>query len=248
MSKTIDLNADLGEGCGGDAELMSVITSCNIACGGHAGDAASMREALHLAKANGVAAGAHPSFPDRENFGRTRSELRGADLERSLIEQVEALREIAEDLSVTLMHLKPHGALYNMAAKDAGLAQSIVSVIEQTLPGAKLFGPPASELEKAAQKSGIAFTAEGFADRAYETDGQLRDRAKAGAVIHDADKQAAQALQIATEQTVRSYDGGLISLPVTTICVHGDTPEAVSAARKIQAALQQEGLTLCAPN
>lgn len=247
MSKTIDLNADLGEGCGGDAALMSVITSCNIACGGHAGDAISMREALQLAKANGVAAGAHPSFPDRENFGRTRSELRGAELERSLIAQVEALRDIASDLSVSLTHLKPHGALYNMAAEDAGLAQSIVSVLERSLPGAKLFGPPASELENAAEKRGIAFTSEGFADRAYEANGQLRDRAKTGAVIHDAEKQATQALQIATQRTVNSYDGDLISLPVTTICVHGDTPESVSAARKIKAALEREGLTLSAP-
>lgn len=247
MSETIDLNADLGEGCNGDADLMSVITSCNIACGGHAGDAASMREALQLAKSNGVSAGAHPSFPDRENFGRSRSELRGAALEQSLIAQVETLRDIAAEMSVSLMHLKPHGALYNTAAIDAGLAQSIVSVLEETLPGAKLVGPPASELEYAAEKRGVAFAAEGFADRAYESDGQLRDRAKAGAVIHDADKQAEQALNIATTKSVTTYDGDQISLPVRTICVHGDTPEAVSAARKIQAALEREGLILCAP-
>lgn len=247
MNETIDLNADLGEGCAGDSDLMSVITSCNIACGGHAGDAASMREALQLAKANGVAAGAHPSFPDRENFGRTPSSLSGKDLEQVLIGQVETLREIAVEMSVSLTHLKPHGALYNMAAIDAELAQSIVTVVEQTLPSAKLVGPPASELEKAARSRGVGFTAEGFADRAYEADGQLRDRTKPGAVIQDADAQAEQALRIATQHSVTAYDGNLISLPVATICVHGDTPESVAAARKIQAALEYKGLKLCAP-
>lgn len=247
MNETIDLNADLGEGCDGDADLMSVITSCNIACGGHAGDAASMREALRLAKANGVSAGAHPSFPDRENFGRTRSSLSGKDLEQALIEQVETLRELAAEMSVSLAHLKPHGALYNMAAIDAELAQSIVTVLEETLPDAKLVGPPASELQYAAQSRGVGFTAEGFADRAYEADGQLRDRTKPGAVIHDADAQAEQALRIATQQNVTTHQGDVISLPVATICVHGDTPESVAAARKIQAALENEGLKLCAP-
>lgn len=247
MTETIDLNADLGEGCDGDADLMSVITSCNIACGGHSGDAETMREALQLAKANGVAAGAHPSFPDRENFGRTRSTLSGEDLEKALIAQVEALRDIADELSVPLAHVKPHGALYNMAAIDADLAQSLVTVLKQTLPDARLVGPPASELENAARLHGVAFTAEGFADRAYEGDGQLRDRTKSGAVIHDPDAQAEQALRIAMQQNVTTYDGDLIGLPVATICVHGDTPESVAAARKIQAALEKEGLKLCPP-
>ena len=247
MTETIDLNADLGEGCDGDADLMSVITSCNIACGGHAGDAETMREALQLAKANGVAAGAHPSFPDRENFGRTRSTLSGEDLEKALIAQVEALRDIADELSVPLAHLKPHGALYNMAAIDANLAQSLVTVLKETLPDARLVGPPASELEHAARSQGVAFAAEGFADRAYEGDGQLRDRTKSGAVIHDPDAQAEQALRIAMQQNVITYDGDLIGLPVATICVHGDTPESVAAARKIQVALEKEGLKLCPP-
>ena len=247
MTQTIDLNADLGEGCGGDADLMSIITSCNIACGGHAGDATSMREALTLAKLNGVSAGAHPSFPDRENFGRTPFALSGAALETTLEDQVTALKEIATDLSVELTHLKPHGALYNMAARDAGLAASIANVLVNMLPGAKLFGPPASELENAARRNGIGFIAEGFADRAYEADGQLRNRKLAGAVLHDPTEQATQALSMALDHRVTTHEGQPYALSVGTICVHGDTPEAVSAARAIKQALEQKGIDLCAP-
>jgi UPF0271 protein len=248
MSLRLDLNADLGEGCAFDAELMSVVTSCNIACGGHIGDAASMRTALMLAKENQVAAGAHPSFPDRENFGRTKSTLSGAALEASLRDQVSALKKEADQLGIPITHLKPHGALYNMAALDAGLAQSVVNVLIETFPDAALFGPPNSKLEAVAQNHGIAFVAEGFADRAYEADGQLRDRKAPGAVIHDVDAQTEQALGMATRGEVETYDSGAISLPVKTICVHGDTPSAFAAAQSIKAALEQSGIALCPPH
>ena len=134
MVQTIDLNADLGEGCAFDAELMSVVSSCNIACGGHAGDDDSMRMALALAKQHGVAAGAHPSFPDRENFGRTNMAMARGELQQSLIDQVQRLKIIADELSVPLQHLKPHGALYNLAARDADLSASIITVLKQVLP------------------------------------------------------------------------------------------------------------------
>ncbi|MEO1305270.1 MAG: 5-oxoprolinase subunit PxpA [Pseudomonadota bacterium] len=247
MKQQIDLNADLGEGCGGDADLMSIVTSCNIACGGHAGDAVSMRDALILAKANGVAAGAHPSFPDRENFGRTRSDLSGEALETALAQQVIDLKTIARELDVSLTHLKPHGALYNMAAIDAGLAKSIVRVLLHTLPKASLFGPPRSELERAAVEQGIRFVAEGFADRAYEADGQLRDRALPGAVLHDAKDQAAQALSMSVDKSVETFEGGQYPLSVATICVHGDTPAAVAAAEAIKTSLETVGINLCPP-
>ncbi|MFN3214234.1 MAG: 5-oxoprolinase subunit PxpA [Henriciella sp.] len=248
MSLRLDLNADLGEGCAFDAELMSVVTSCNIACGGHVGDATSMRTALMLAKESGVAAGAHPSFPDRENFGRTKSALSGDALETSLRGQVSALKTEADQLGIPITHLKPHGALYNMAALDAGLAQSVVNVLIETLPEAALFGPPNSELEAAAQANDVTFVAEGFADRAYEANGQLRDRKSPGAVIHDVDAQTEQALGMATRGEVETYDRGAISLPVKTICVHGDTPGAFAAAQSIRAALEQSGISLCPPH
>ena len=247
MKLSLDLNADLGEGCAFDAELMSVVTSCNIACGGHIGDDASMRTALQLAKENNVAAGAHPSFPDRENFGRTKSTLSGAALETSLAEQVAKLKAIADELDLPITHLKPHGALYNMAALDAGLSESVVKVLRDIVPGASLFGPPESHLEAAAAAQGIRFVAEGFADRAYEADGRLRDRKAAGAVIHDAEAQTAQALEMATRGEVETYDGARIQLPIQTICVHGDTPGAFAAAQSIKAVLEQNGLALCPP-
>lgn len=247
MSKSIDLNADLGEGCAFDAELMSVVSSCNIACGGHAGDAASMRTALTLAKENGVSAGAHPSFPDRENFGRTKSDLAGGALEAALKEQVKALKDIADDLSVPLTHLKPHGALYNMAARDAGLSQSIINVLREVVPEARLVGPPASETEALAKRLGVAYTAEGFADRAYEDDGQLRDRRKPGAVLPEGEPQMKQALEIATLEQVTTYEGAQIALPVASICVHGDTPGAFASAQQIKASLVDHGLSICPP-
>ncbi len=248
MKQRIDLNADLGEGCAFDAELMSVVTSCNIACGGHAGDAASMRTALALAHENGVLAGAHPSFPDRENFGRTKSDLVGTELETALTEQVNSLKQIAADIGVSIAHLKPHGALYNMAAKDAGLAGSICAVLQSALPGARLVGPPGSALQRQADERDITFVAEGFADRAYETDRQLRDRKLDGAVLHDPAQQVAQASRIALEQQVTTHSGEIISLPVQTLCVHGDTPGAFEAAKAIRAALEAQDIRICPPD
>jgi UPF0271 protein len=248
MSKRIDLNADLGEGCAFDAELMTVITSCNIACGGHAGDDETMRTSLQLAAQHGVAAGAHPSFPDRENFGRATSSLHGKALERALTDQVTDLKDHAKAAGVTLAHLKPHGALYNMAARDTALAESIVTVLVDTLPGARLMGPPASQLQAVADAQGVAFVPEGFADRAYEMDGRLRDRKAIGAVLHDVDDQVAQALEIALQHQVTSYAGDAIDLPVATLCVHGDTPGAFAAAQAIRAALMAEGVSVCAPD
>lgn len=248
MTKRIDLNADLGEGCAFDAELMAVITSCNIACGGHAGDAGSMRISLQLAAQHDVAAGAHPSFPDRENFGRTKSSLRGRALETELTQQVEALKRIADAQGVALTHLKPHGALYNMAALDEDLADSIVNVLQSVLPGARLVGPPGSQMQAVAQKRDVAFVSEGFADRAYEADGQLRDRKETGAVLHEPGEQVSQALQIALSNQVTTYSGDQIALPVATLCVHGDTPGAFAAAQAIRAALTEKDVSVCAPD
>lgn len=247
MGQSIDLNADLGEGCAFDAELMSVVSSCNIACCGHVGDEESMRTALTLAKQHGVAAGAHPSFPDRENFGRTKSSLRGEALEDVLKDQVQALKSIADELGVPLTHLKPHGALYNMAARDEDLSASILAVLKAILPDARLVGPPGSQMQALAAQHGVAFTAEGFADRAYEPDGQLRDRKKAGAVLEAGDPQEHQAIEIATRRIVTTHAGSQIALPVDSLCVHGDTPGAFASAQQIKASLLQHGISICAP-
>jgi len=247
MTVQLDLNADLGEGGKYDEKLMSVVTSCNIACGGHAGDENSMKTALVLAKAHNVAVGAHPSFPDRKNFGRARSTLTGEDLEAALRDQISKFKQMAETFDVDIMHIKPHGALYNMAARDANLASSIFNVLKMELPSTKLYGPPNSELERLSIERSVAYIAEGFADRAYEADGSLRDRTKPDALITNPMKQSEQALQMATEQCVSTIDGQLISIPIKTICIHGDTPDAFAAASAVRSALISRGVSICAP-
>ena len=248
MKRQLDLNADLGEGAPHDADLMALITSCNIACGGHAGDAATMRTSLELAKFHKVAAGAHPAFPDRENFGRVASPLRGDALYTALADQVQTLVHIADAVGHPVTHLKPHGALYNMAAKDDGLASVLAQVTAAILPGAKLVGPPKSALTQAASQHGIAFVAEGFADRAYEADGGLRSRTLPGAVITDPEAQTAQAIAMATTGTVGTYSGAVIDQSIDTLCIHGDTPGALAAATSLRAGLIAAGVTLCPIN
>lgn len=244
MTKTIDLNADLGEGCGDDDGLMSVITSANIACGGHAGDTASMREALRLARAHGVAAGAHPSYPDRENFGRAPVTLTAEEIEESLVAQLSTLRALAEEEGVPLIHVKPHGALYNEAAKNAGLSAVILAAIRKVLPRAALVGLANSETERAALAGDHPFIAEGFADRTYTEEGCLLPRAEEGAVIEAESCRIAQALALAKGRPVATATGGDITIPVETICVHGDSPGALKSAQGIRAALEKEGLAV----
>lgn len=238
LSRWIDLNADLGEGCGDDAGIMQIVSSCNIACGGHAGDEGSMRAALMLSKENSVSAGAHPSYPDRDNFGRKDLEIDPDALRASLVNQITAIKDIADDIGVSLAHIKPHGALYNFAAKNAGMAHLIAEVTETALPGAALVGPPSSELQKAADARGTRFLGEAFADRAYEGDGSLRARSKPGAVITNEVDCAAQVMQILLEKTVTAYDGSRIPMPAKTICLHSDTPGALTTAKFIRDALK----------
>lgn len=247
MSKQIDLNADIGElpgdeGRALDAAILSSVTSCNIACGGHAGDEDSMRETLKLAKKAGVRAGAHPSYPDREGFGRRTIEISEEALQQSLAAQVAALRSEAVSLGVSLTHLKPHGALYNEAAQDSGLALMIASVTSNA-GIATLVGPPLSKLELAAGAFGLDYFGEGFADRSYEEDGSLTPRSEPGSVYDEEESQIKQALQIAAG-SVSTRTGKRILLPVQTICVHGDTPGAQKSASRIRDALIAEGFTL----
>ena len=247
MTKTIDLNADIGElegdsGRSLDADILSVVTSCNIACGGHAGDEESMRKTLRLAKRLGVKAGVHPSYPDRENFGRVSMAISPEALRASLKQQVQMFMEIAEDEAVSITHLKPHGALYNDAAKDEGFAAVIAGVAAER-GIATIVGLPGSKVRDAAITHNLQFCAEGFADRAYENDGSLRARARNGAVLHNPDEQARQALELVSGN-VTAFSGDHIHLEVQTICLHGDTPGAFEAAKAIRAALEATGVSI----
>lgn len=227
---TIDLNADLGEGDPYDAELLKIVSSCNIACGGHAGDEVSMRVTIASAIANGVAIGAHPSYPDRDGFGRRSGYLAGDELRASLIRQIRALIAVAAKLGATPAHVKPHGALYNDAVNNRELADVIASAVFETMPGAALVGLPNSELQNAAEHGALKFVAEGFVDRAYRRDGQLVPRSVPGAV-HDS-------LELVLPQAV-----SLVG-KVDTLCIHGDTPGAADVAKAVREELEKLGVTI----
>ncbi len=227
---TIDLNADLGEGDPYDAELLKIVSSCNIACGGHAGDEVSMRVTIASAIANGVAIGAHPSYPDRDGFGRRSGYLAGDELRTSLIRQIRALIAVAAKLGATPAHVKPHGALYNDAVNNRELADVIASAVFETMPGAALVGLPNSELQNAAEHGALKFVAEGFVDRAYRGDGQLVPRSVPGAV-HDS-------LELVLPQAV-----SLVG-KVDTLCIHGDTPGAADVAKAVREELEKLGVTI----
>ena len=224
--KSIDLNADVGEECGQDAALMRCITSANVACGVHAGSFATMRETVRLAKKHGVGVGAHPSFPDREHFGRSEMQLRSAEITDLVMRQIEALAAVALNEGIRLLHVKPHGALYNVAVRDRQVADAIARAVASTDRSLILLGLPGSELLAAAQAVGLQTAGEAFADRAYRADGTLVPRTEPGAVIHDPEEVLARVARLAARPDVE------------TICVHGDTPGAAELASKIRAALE----------
>ncbi len=250
MSRAIDLNADLGElpgaeGRASDRAILAEVTSCAIACGGHAGDAATMEATLLAAQAHNVLAGAHPSYPDRENFGRRSMAISPEDLHAALCSQMMQLSAIADRLGVALAHIKPHGALYNDAAKIEATADTVARAAQSCF-GTKLalVGPPNSETEKAAKRHGLRFFAEGFMDRTYMPDGSLMPRGQDGAVLEDTDARLHQACLIARDQQVTDCNGTLLALPAKTICLHGDSPGAAQTARLIRAALGVQGISV----
>lgn len=238
----IDLNADLGEGGTADAELMEIVSSCNIACGGHAGHAGTMTSTLRLAQQHGVAAGAHPSYPDRDGFGRRPRFMAGRALFRSLHEQISLLAELASSQGVTLRHLKPHGALYHDANEYLELSTMLANLADAF--GLCVVGPPAGASRAASHDRGVGYIAEGFVDRAYTASGGLLPRGEAGAVFNSEEQAARQALSIAAQQRVTTHDGDEISLPVETLCLHADTPGAVDMARAVRAALLEHGVQI----
>jgi UPF0271 protein len=245
----IDLNGDVGENAAGgignpDLGLMPHLTSANIACGFHAGNAGTMRDTVALAIDHGVAVGAHPSFPDLDGFGRRELQFSPADVEDFVCYQVGVLAAIAAAQGVRLQHVKPHGALFNMAVRDAVLADAIARAVVVIDRGLMLFGLPGSQLVDAGVRAGLRTAREGFADRAYTPDGTLVPRQQPGAVITDPSLVIPRVIRMARDRVVEAIDGSSISLAVDTICVHGDTPGAAALAAQIRGALTREGVEL----
>jgi UPF0271 protein len=233
----IELNADVGEGCD-DAGLMPYLDRASIACGGHAGDAASMAAALRLAASHGVAAGAHPGYPDRTNFGRQPLPATPAVIRAWVIEQIEALAEQAQRLGLHLAHVKPHGALYNVAARDPATAQAITGAIAAVDRRLILIGLSGSRLIEAGRAMGLDVLNEAFADRRYRAVDALVSRETPGAVIHDPVAAAEQAVTLAGGLGVRSPEGVRLAVAADTLCLHSDTPRAVEIARAVHAVLR----------
>jgi UPF0271 protein len=247
MRLSIDLNADLGEGAGHDEELFELISSANIATGFHAGDSDSMHAAVSAAKKHGVAVGAHPSFFDRENFGRKELKVNNQELFDAVVYQLGIFQAIASAVGVQPSHVKPHGALYNMAVRDDKLADAIARAIESVDPKLILFAPDNTELARAGEAHGLQVAREIFADRNYLNDGWLVPRPRADALLHDSKEAAERVLRMLREGKVRSVEGRDIDVRGETICVHGDTPGAVEFARELRLQLEREGVRISAP-
>ena len=247
MNLSIDLNADLGEGSGHDAELFELISSANIATGFHAGDSDTMHAAISAAKKQGVAVGAHPSFFDRENFGRKELTIPAEEVFDAVAYQLGIFQAIASALDVQPNHVKPHGALYNMAVRDAKLADAIARAIESIDPKLILFAPDKSELARAGEAHGLQIAREIFADRNYLNDGWLVPRTRPDALLHDPKEAAERVLRMLREGKVRSIEGQDVEVRGETICVHGDTPGAVEFARELRTRLEREGVKISAP-
>ncbi len=242
--KYVDLNADLGESFGAytlgtDEELLEHITSANVACGFHAGDAVVMEKTVRLAKKSGVAVGAHPGYPDLAGFGRREMNVAPDEARCYVKYQLGALMAFAP-----VRHVKLHGALYNRAAVDVRLATAVCRAVREVDPSLILLGLSGSAMKEAAGEAGLRFAGEVFADRAYMSDGTLAPRSMAGAVIRDEEFAIARTVRMVREGLVRAVDGTEISIAADSVCVHGDNPAAVAFARLIRAALEREGIGL----
>jgi 5-oxoprolinase (ATP-hydrolysing) subunit A len=247
MKFQVDLNADLGEGSGRDAELFELITSANIATGFHAGDSDTMHAAISAAMQHKVAVGAHPSFFDRENFGRRELNVPNEEVFDAVAYQLGVFQAVASALAVRPNHVKPHGALYNMAVRDKNLADAIVRAIASVDPKLILFAPDNTELSRAGEAHGLTIAREIFADRNYLNDGWLVPRTRPDALLHDPKEAAGRVLRMLREGKVRSVQGRDVDVRGETICVHGDTPGAVEFARELRTQLEREGVKICAP-
>jgi UPF0271 protein len=242
----IDLNCDLGEGSGCDEQLMPLITSANIACGGHAGDEQSMLASIRLAKANAVNIGAHPGFPDRANFGRREMHLSPSDIREVVRKQISALTEVAKAEGVALRHAKPHGALYNLAARNRSAADAIASAICDVDRNLILVAPPGSEMIAAGESQKLATAAEFFADRTYQPDGSLTPRTRIDALIDKPEAAVEQVLRMIRQRRVVTTTGQSIDIAARTVCVHGDGASAVAMLRSLRSGLEAAGVAVVA--
>lgn len=223
---------------------MPLISSANVCCGAHAGDARLTRETIALAMHHGVAVGAHPGYADKENFGRVALDIPHEQLVASLREQIELARDLAREEGGTLRHAKAHGALYNRGEREEAIALAIVEAVRAVDPSLALFAPPGSAMATAASAAGLRVAREGFVDRAYEADGTLRSRRLAGALHTDPAAAAAQALSFVREGGVHTFDGTFLPLAVDTLCLHGDTPGAAAIAAAVRVALRGAGVSV----
>jgi UPF0271 protein len=242
----IDLNADLGEGAGSDEELLKLVSSANIACGWHAGDASTMRQCVRWAIDNHVAIGAHPSFPDRANFGRSTMHLPPEEIVAGVLYQIGALGAIVKAEGGTLVHVKAHGALYNQAVKEPELAAAIVDAVRRFDPGLLFFGLAGCGMISAAERAGLKPVEEVFADRGYMPDGSLVPRSQPGALIEDEEQSLAQTLSLVRDHRVTAIDGSVVAVNAQSVCLHGDGAHALAFARRIRSTLEREGIAVMA--
>lgn len=245
----VDLNSDLGESFGAytigmDKEVIPLVTSANIACGFHAGDPAVMQKTIALAHENRIGLGAHPGYPDLVGFGRRTMAVSPKDVYAMVVYQVGALAAFAKAAGGRLQHVKPHGAMYNMAAKDVALAEAIAQAVYDVDKDLILFAQPGTESIKAAEKIGLLTAAEVFADRSYQEDGTLTPRSKPGAMITDEDASIAQVLSMVLDHKVTCLSGKVIPIKADSICVHGDGPKALLFVQKIRKALAEKGVEI----
>lgn len=246
----VDLNSDLGEAFGAynigmDADILHYVTSANVACGYHAGDAIVMSKTVALAKAGKVAVGAHPGFPDLQGFGRRNMQCTPAEVKAYVQYQLGALQAFCTANNVPLQHVKAHGALYNMAAKDYALAEAIAAAIKEVAPNVILLGLAGSKMLEAGRAAGLRVASEVFADRAYQKDGSLVPRSQPGAVIHDVEQVLARSLKMVQDGTVIAITGEEVPVEAHSICVHGDNPQAVEFVRTLRSYLEDHGVELC---
>jgi 5-oxoprolinase (ATP-hydrolysing) subunit A len=248
MKHSVDVNADLGEGEPSEGELLKLVSSANIACGFHAGDPSSMTASILAAREAGVAVGAHPSLFDRDNFGRKELPVSTNEVFAVVAYQVGAFLGIATSLGVRPNHVKPHGALYNMAARDPALAEAVAHGLLAVDRSLLLFAPSGSALARAGEAVGLRIAREAFADRNYQPDGSLVPRTRPNALLHDAGEAGERVVRMLREEVVRAIDGSDIPIQVDTICVHGDTAGAVAFAKDLRARLAAAGVRVAAPS
>lgn len=245
--RRIDFNCDLGEGCGDDAGIMPFINSASIACGGHAGDADTMRATVALCLRYGVAIGAHPSFEDRAHFGRRELAIAAEDVRALAVRQIRGLTAICDELGARLHHVKPHGALYNLAARDRTVADAIADAVREVDPALIVYGLAGSASIAAATGVGLRAASEVFAERRYEADGTLTPRSQANAVIEEIGGAIDQVRGMLDHGVVIARDGTRVPIRAETLCLHGDRPDAAAFARAVRQSLEDGGLRIAAP-